>query len=210
VHIGSMGGDVRPAPGSGAPDGERKIAEIMNKVLAQVRRHVRERARAVTGDIDHDGDGFYHLAGAGLTAAHCQGTACFAARHLDPDRWERAQQEPRVYCLGKEVPPSQGRKSRSGGSLRLCPHVVDRAHVVVRPSGTSESEFFGMPAELWVPDDITGLARALRLLYAERGGRVSVRPSGTEATPGASGDRQVLRSCGQTPFETPRPQCLGA
>ena len=45
---------------------------------------------------------FYHLNGVELSKAYCQGTACFVARHLNPDRWrEAAVQSPRVYCLGK-------------------------------------------------------------------------------------------------------------
>ena len=45
---------------------------------------------------------FYRLAHADISQTHCQGTACFAARHLAPDRWSEAvAQAPRVYCLGK-------------------------------------------------------------------------------------------------------------
>jgi NADH:ubiquinone oxidoreductase subunit F (NADH-binding) len=53
---------------------------------------------------------FYHLDGIDLSQAHCQGTACFVARHLNPDRWGKAAvQSPRVYCLGKcYAAPSAG------------------------------------------------------------------------------------------------------
>lgn len=53
---------------------------------------------------------FYHLNGVDLSKACCQGTACFVARHLNPDRWrEAAVQSPRVYCLGKcYAAPSAG------------------------------------------------------------------------------------------------------
>lgn len=45
---------------------------------------------------------FYHLQGVDLSTALCQGTACFAARHLNPSRWQgAADRSPRVYCLGK-------------------------------------------------------------------------------------------------------------
>ncbi len=45
---------------------------------------------------------YYHLDGVDLTHAVCQGTACFVARHLNADRWQKAaHQSPRVYCLGK-------------------------------------------------------------------------------------------------------------
>jgi NADH:ubiquinone oxidoreductase subunit F (NADH-binding) len=47
-------------------------------------------------------DSFYHLSGCSLSGKACRGTACFAARHLNPERWAQAiAQEPRVYCLGE-------------------------------------------------------------------------------------------------------------
>jgi formate dehydrogenase iron-sulfur subunit len=47
-------------------------------------------------------DSFYHLAGCSLSGKACRGTACFAARHLNPERWAQAiAQEPRLYCLGQ-------------------------------------------------------------------------------------------------------------
>jgi NADH:ubiquinone oxidoreductase subunit F (NADH-binding) len=47
-------------------------------------------------------DSFYHLSGCDLSGKACRGTACFAARHLNPERWAQAiAQEARVYCLGK-------------------------------------------------------------------------------------------------------------
>lgn len=45
----------------------------------------------------------------------CQGTACFVARHLNPQRWSAASsQEPRVYCLGKcySAPATSGDAAR--------------------------------------------------------------------------------------------------
>jgi NADH:ubiquinone oxidoreductase subunit F (NADH-binding) len=49
-----------------------------------------------------DIDSFYHLSGCNLSGKACQGTACFVARHLNPQRWKQATtQEPRVYCLGQ-------------------------------------------------------------------------------------------------------------
>jgi NADH:ubiquinone oxidoreductase subunit F (NADH-binding) len=45
---------------------------------------------------------FYHLCGCSLSGKACRGTACFAARHLNPQRWAQAiVQDPRVYCLGQ-------------------------------------------------------------------------------------------------------------
>jgi NADH:ubiquinone oxidoreductase subunit F (NADH-binding) len=47
-------------------------------------------------------DSFYHLSDCSLSGKACRGTACFAARHLNPKRWAQAiAQEPRVYCLGE-------------------------------------------------------------------------------------------------------------
>jgi NADH:ubiquinone oxidoreductase subunit F (NADH-binding) len=44
---------------------------------------------------------FYHLARIGEGEHLCQGTACFVARHLNPDHWSAAvSEEQRVYCLG--------------------------------------------------------------------------------------------------------------
>jgi NADH:ubiquinone oxidoreductase subunit F (NADH-binding) len=49
-----------------------------------------------------DVDSFYHLSGCSLAGKACQGTACFVARHRNPERWAQATaQEPRVYCLGQ-------------------------------------------------------------------------------------------------------------
>jgi NADH:ubiquinone oxidoreductase subunit F (NADH-binding) len=49
-----------------------------------------------------DIESFYHLSGCNLSGKACQGTACFVARHRNPQRWEQAiSQGPRVYCLGK-------------------------------------------------------------------------------------------------------------
>ena len=45
---------------------------------------------------------FYSLAGAALSQAVCQGTACFAARHFHSEQWQEVEGRlPRVYCLGK-------------------------------------------------------------------------------------------------------------
>jgi|SRR5579872_896139 len=46
-------------------------------------------------------DSFYHLARITESEQLCQGTACFVARHLNPDRWSAAaSREQRIYCLG--------------------------------------------------------------------------------------------------------------
>jgi NADH:ubiquinone oxidoreductase subunit F (NADH-binding) len=49
-----------------------------------------------------DVESFYHLPHGEHTGKACQGTACFAARHLNPVLWAEADaQNPRVYCLGE-------------------------------------------------------------------------------------------------------------
>ena len=46
-------------------------------------------------------DSFYHLARMGEGEQLCQGTACFVARQLNPDRWSSAVSgQERAYCLG--------------------------------------------------------------------------------------------------------------
>ena len=45
---------------------------------------------------------FFHLASVPIATQACQGTACFVARHRNPDRWADAEAgDSRVYCLGK-------------------------------------------------------------------------------------------------------------
>ncbi|NOS72725.1 MAG: NADH-quinone oxidoreductase subunit D [Verrucomicrobia bacterium] len=49
-----------------------------------------------------DVESFYHLPHGEHAGKACQGTACFAARHLNPALWAEANaQNPRVYCLGE-------------------------------------------------------------------------------------------------------------
>lgn len=46
-------------------------------------------------------ESFYHLGHEPLGYRACQGTACFVARHLHPECWQRAVRDSaRVYCLG--------------------------------------------------------------------------------------------------------------
>src|SRR5579862_520239 len=55
------------------------------------------KGKQTTSDIDS----FYHLALRGEGEQLCQGTACFVARQLNPDRWSSAVSgQERVYCLG--------------------------------------------------------------------------------------------------------------
>ncbi len=47
-------------------------------------------------------DFFYHITGRPAAEMLCQGTACFAARHLNPGRWRDASsQDARVYHIGR-------------------------------------------------------------------------------------------------------------
>jgi hypothetical protein len=40
---------------------------------------------------------FYSFVGCGLSQARCRGTACFVARHWDPEAWRKTvNQSPRV------------------------------------------------------------------------------------------------------------------
>ena len=53
-------------------------------------------------DDDRPAESFYHLRNVAIRSQACQGTACFAARHLNPQRWAAAGSgSERVYCLGK-------------------------------------------------------------------------------------------------------------
>ncbi len=55
-----------------------------------------------TWDKRPEVESFYHLSDCPLAGRACSGTACFVARHLNPQRWTQAQkQQPRVYCLGQ-------------------------------------------------------------------------------------------------------------
>ena len=52
--------------------------------------------------VQPDVESFYSLAGTNSSATRCCGTACFVARHRDPDGWRDAySQTPRLHCLGK-------------------------------------------------------------------------------------------------------------
>jgi len=72
-------------------------------------------------------DSFYHLSKASIAGRACQGTACFVARHLDPQRWhDAASQSPRVYCLGKcyAAPASTAEEARPAIEIRCRQGIV--------------------------------------------------------------------------------------
>ena len=100
---------------------------------------------------------FYSLADVDLAHAHCQGTACFVARHLNTERWQQATaQSPRVYCLGKcyAAPASADDMSRPTVEVRSrCPVVLER---IVAGGAHSIDEYRQSGG-------FTGLERALTL-----------------------------------------------
>lgn len=81
-------------------------------------------------DEPADVGSFYHLAGDVPATRHCQGTACFVARHLSPTVWQVAEREfPRVYCLGRcyEGPAVGNKPSRPHVEVRSSlPIVLER------------------------------------------------------------------------------------
>ena len=68
-----------------------------------------------------DVESFYHLAHGGFEGKACQGTACFAARHLNPPRWAEAMENnPRVYCLGEcFAAPAKG-QTKPRPPVKVC------------------------------------------------------------------------------------------
>jgi NADH:ubiquinone oxidoreductase subunit F (NADH-binding) len=69
---------------------------------------------------------FYHLAQS-PDEKLCQGTACFVARHLNPQRWAAAAaQSPRLYCLGKcyMAPASGSEEKRPAIEVRASEGIV--------------------------------------------------------------------------------------
>jgi NADH:ubiquinone oxidoreductase subunit F (NADH-binding) len=72
-------------------------------------------------------DSFYHLSGRTVSGKACRGTACFAARHLNPKRWAQAiAQEPRVYCLGQcfVAPSIKNGEPRPNVEIHSRPEIV--------------------------------------------------------------------------------------
>jgi len=76
--------------------------------------------------LSEDVESFYHLADGGYAGKACQGTACFAARHLNPARWAEAMRNnPRVYCLGEcFASPAKG-QTHPRPPVKVCsPHGI--------------------------------------------------------------------------------------
>jgi NADH:ubiquinone oxidoreductase subunit F (NADH-binding) len=85
-----------------------------------------------------DVESFYSLAEADLAHAHCQGTACFVAQHLNSARRQIAEgRSPRVYCLGKcyAAPATADDTTRPIVEIH-CRHPVVLTRVVSRGAHT--------------------------------------------------------------------------
>lgn len=84
------------------------------------------------------GESFYHLSNCSLSGRVCQGTACFVARHLNPERWQQAKaQAPRVYCLGKCYAAPAAASGSEAPHIEVCARqgiVLDRIARGVDPS----------------------------------------------------------------------------
>jgi NADH:ubiquinone oxidoreductase subunit F (NADH-binding) len=84
----------------------RIMSGITTSQSPPTRAHTSGRGSAIPATAgaaaQREVDSFYHLASCTLSGKACRGTACFAARHLNPGRWAQAiAQDPRVYCLGQ-------------------------------------------------------------------------------------------------------------
>jgi NADH:ubiquinone oxidoreductase subunit F (NADH-binding) len=77
--------------------------------------------RPGTYPLRADVESFYHLAHGGHAGKACQGTACFAARHFNPSRWDEAMRnDPRVYCLGEcFAAPAKG-QTKPRPPVKVC------------------------------------------------------------------------------------------
>src|SRR5215470_2722098 len=75
---------------------------VMNAALSNPSRRGLTIPAIAGAAAEREVDSFYHLSACSLSGKACRGTACFAARYLNPERWAQAiAQEPRVYCLGQ-------------------------------------------------------------------------------------------------------------
>ena len=161
-------------------------------------------------------DSFYHLARVGEGEQLCRGTACFVARHLNPDHWSAVvSQEQRVYCLGNcfAAPAS----SRDVGRPRM--RILSREPVVLGPivdgpiSSLAEStarggyraldQALGRPrAELVNAIELSGLrgrggagfptGKKWRAVAEQKGSEKFVVANADEGDPGAYIDRFLL------------------
>ncbi|NVJ15443.1 NADH-quinone oxidoreductase subunit F [Myxococcus sp. AM010] len=136
-----------------------------------------------TGTRTRELESFYHLGHEPLGERACQGTACFVARHLQPERWRKAlQDDTRVYCLGScHVAPATTRETARPTVRVRAPHAIALERVM------------------------TGGARALAD-YTRQGGYVALARALT-STPEAlvsQVERSGLRGRGGAGFPTGR------
>ncbi|NOJ76886.1 NADH-quinone oxidoreductase subunit D [Myxococcus xanthus] len=130
-----------------------------------------------------DLESFYHLGHEPLGDRACQGTACFVARHLQPERWRKAlHDDTRVYCLG---------------SCHVAPATT---HETARPTARVRA-----PRAIALERVVTGGARALAD-YTRQGGYAALMRA-LSATPEAlvaQVERSGLRGRGGAGFPTGR------
>src|ERR1051325_8642607 len=79
-----------------------------------------------------DVESFYHLPHGEHVGKACQGTACFAARHLNAPLWaEASAQNPRVYCLGEcFAAPAKGQTHPRPPVKVFAPHGIVLGRIV--------------------------------------------------------------------------------
>ncbi len=160
-----------------------------------------------------DVESFYHLPHGEHVGKACQGTACFAERHLNPALWEKANaQNPRVYCWGEcFAAPAAGQThprppvkvfSREAivlarlakGSARTLAEYGDYAALIKARKGS--------PEQLHAAAEASGLrgrggagfssGRKLRAVASQPAGQKYVVANGDEGDAGAYIDRYLM------------------
>ena len=162
---------------------------------------------------------FYHLAPGHVEGRACAGTACFVARHLNPQCWQRAvDEEPHIHCLGKcYAAPAEFRSSDSDTPPRMEVH-ASRAIVLGRlvAGGTRtlagykrhggylalRKALAGPPADVLREMDASGLrgrggagfpaGRKWRAVAAQSATEKHVIANADEGDPGAYVDRFLM------------------
>ena len=161
-------------------------------------------------------DSFYHLARMGQEEQLCQGTACFVARQLNPDRWSSAVSgQERVYCLGNcfAAPAS------SRDFVRPKMRILSREPIALGPiidgpisslaASTARGGYRALeealsrpPAELVSAVEVSGLrgrggagfptGKKWRAVAAQKGSEKFVVANADEGDPGAYIDRFLI------------------
>jgi formate dehydrogenase iron-sulfur subunit len=161
-------------------------------------------------------ESFYHLRDVAISRQACQGTACFAARHLDARRWADAiSGSDRIYCLGRcylaPAAADEDRRPHMGADARQ-PIVMERlaggpvrslAAYTARGGYTAlERVLGGPPAETLRAVEISGLrgrggagfptGRKWRAVADQPGDEKYVVANADEGDPGAYIDRYIV------------------